>query len=119
MKKPILLAVAVLLGVALPAAGFAASSWASAGSWKVKMHEKFNFAVENTAFGWTEIFSQPIDDRRAGKSVLAGIGRGLWNALGQEVGGALHLATFPFTPIDIPLPEGGNQLLNAWETPPS
>lgn len=33
------------------------------------------------------------------------------NMLGDTVGGALHLATFPITAFDAPLPEGGTDVL--------
>jgi len=50
---------------------------------------------------------------QAGENVVVGIGKGVWNAVGQTALGAAHAVTFPITALDLPLPEGGTDLLGA------
>ena len=89
----------------MTAPAFAASSWAN-GSYSDQAVGKFKFGLTNTLLGWTEIFTEPY----ASKSI-EGVGKGLWNGIGDTVGGALHLVTFPFPMIDVPLPDGGTDVL--------
>ena len=49
---------------------------------------------------------------QAGENVLVGIGRGVWNAVGDTVGGVAHAVTFFIPQIDIPLPAGGTNILS-------
>ena len=100
--------IALLAG---PMIASAASSWASGATYSDKAVGKLTFGLRNVLAGWTELFREPVEASKAGENVLVGIGRGAWNAVGQTVGGALHVVTFPIPQIDIPLPEGGTDLL--------
>ena len=86
---------------------FAASSWTEKPTYYQKMRAKLAFGVENAAFGWMEIFTEPQDWHREGKCVAGGVGKRFVNFLGQTAGGVVHAATSPVTSLDIPLPDGG------------
>lgn len=101
----------VLALVAAPVAAFAASPWTQEVDYLGKVKGKFVYGLKNGLLGWTEIFSEPAEAIQGGGNFFVGIGEGLFNGVGQTVGGALHLATFPIPQIDVPLPEGGTQLL--------
>lgn len=108
--------VVIAILVATPTLGFAAdgamgSSWASEMGWGAQAKGKLVYGLKNVLLGWTELFTEPKDSLSEGTNFFAGIGRGIWNGVGQTVGGALHLVTFPITAIDVPLPEGGTQVL--------
>ena len=94
-----------------PVIASAASSWAGGATYGEKIGGKLKFGLRNVLAGWTEIFTQPVDSSKAGENVLVGVGRGVWNAVGQTVGGAAHTVTFFIPQIDVPLPEGGTNLL--------
>lgn len=103
-----------VLGVALlagPMAASAASPWADGATYSEKAVGKLKYGLTNTLLGWTSLFRTPAAEVQAGSNVVVGIGKGVWNAVGQTVGGALHLVTFPIPMIDVPLPEGGTDLL--------
>jgi hypothetical protein len=110
MKKTTI-SLLLLAMLAMPAAGFAASPWAEETEYGDKISEKLQFGLKNTLLGWTDIFFEPI---RASKkcdscdSIWTGLGKGLTDAIVNEVGGAFHLLTFPL-PVDVPLPEDGVQ----------
>ena len=105
-------AIAVVLAlVAAPIAAFAASPWTQEVDYLGKVKGKFVYGLKNGLLGWTEIFSEPAEAIQGGGNFFLGIGEGLFNCIGQTVGGALHVATFPIPQIDVPLPEGGTQLL--------
>ena len=104
----------LLVGVALVAAPLlvsAASPWADEPTWGAQATGKLKYGVTNLLLGWTSLFREPVQAHQAGENVFVGVGRGVWNAVGQTVGGALHAVTFPITQIDVPLPEGGTDLL--------
>lgn len=101
----------VLALVAAPTAAFAASPWAQEASYAGKATGKLVYGLKNGLLGWTEIFSEPAEAIQGGGNFFVGVGEGLFNAVGQTVGGALHLGTFFIPQIDVPLPEGGTQLL--------
>ena len=104
----VLFSVALLSG---PLTASAASSWASGATYNEKAVGKLKFGLTNTLLGWTELFREPKRAHDAGENVVTGVGRGVWNAVGQTVGGIGHLVTFPIPAIDIPLPRGGTDLL--------
>ena len=111
MKKIIAWCAVAGIVLLLPTAGFAASPWTQEPTYQAKTAAKFVFGVKNMLFGWTEIFTQCADSKAAGvKCPVTGFGKGLWNAVGQTAGGAIHTATF-FIPIDVPLPENGTQFV--------
>lgn len=97
--------------VAAPLTASAASPWASEATYKAQVCGKLKYGVMNTLLGWTSLFRTPVKASQAGENVLMGIGHGVWNAVGQTVGGALHAVTFPLPQIDVPLPEGGTDLM--------
>ena len=97
--------------VAAPMLALAASSWADGATYGEKVTGKLKYGLTNTLLGWTSLFREPVQASQAGENVFVGIGRGVWNAVGQTVGGVAHAVTFPIPQIDIPLPEGGTDLL--------
>lgn len=104
----------LILGVALlcgPVAASASSPWVNEPTYGAQATAKLGYGLKNTLLGWTSLFREPVQSHQAGENVFVGIGRGLWNAVGQTVGGVLHTVTFPIPAIDVPLPEGGTDLL--------
>lgn len=97
--------------LAAPMLASAASSWADGATYGEKATGKLKYGLTNALLGWTSLFREPVQASQAGENVFVGIGRGVWNAVGQTVGGAAHAVTFPIPQIDIPLPEGGTDLL--------
>lgn len=108
MKKVtvLLLVVAILFACG---SAFAASPWMEKTTYKDKVFGKLDFAVKNILGGWTEIFRQPIKYNKDGKSVAEGAFMGLYYAVADTIGGALHLVTFPIVALDVPLPNNGVQ----------
>lgn len=108
MKK---VAVLLLVVVILAACGsaFAASPWTEKTTYKEKALGKLDFGVKNLLAGWLEIFRQPIKYNKDGKSGAEGALVGIYYAIADTIGGALHLVTFPITQIDVPLPNNGVQ----------
>lgn len=105
----LLVLAAVLL--AGPVSASAASSWAMETTYGAKAGGKLKYGLKNTLLGWTSLFRTPYEATQAGDNLLVGLGQGLWNAVGQTVGGVVHLVTFPLPQLDIPLPEGGTDFL--------
>ena len=103
--------VLALGALAAPMLASAASSWADGATYGEKATGKLKYGLTNALLGWTSLFREPVQASQAGENVFVGIGRGVWNAVGQTVGGAAHAVTFPIPQIDIPLPEGGTDLL--------
>ena len=113
MSKRIGIWVIILALVAAPTAVFAQSSWTQETGWGNQAKGKFVYGLKNVLLGWTELFTEPYEAATGGGNFFLGLGEGVWNGVGQTVGGALHLVTFPITQIDVPLPEGGTQLLSS------
>ena len=104
-----------VLGAALflaPMAASAASPWADEITYSEQVVAKLKYGVKNTLLGWTSLFRTPAAEVEAGENIIVGIGKGVWNGVGQTVGGALQAVTFPITAIDVPLPEGGTDILD-------
>jgi len=95
-----------------PVVASAASPWANEATYSEQAAGKLRYGLKNTLLGWTALFRTPVKAHQAGDNVLVGIGRGIWNAVGQTIGGAAHVVTFPITAIDVPLPEGGTDLFS-------
>ena len=116
-RMGILVVVAALVaGPSLAFAGGMAgggSPWAKETGYVNQAKGKLIYGVKNVLLGWTELFTQPYEDAQNGENILMGIGKGVWNAVGQTVGGALHAVTFPIPAIDVPLPEGGTQVFSS------
>ena len=106
----LVLCVAVLAG---PMTASAASSWASGATYGEQVTGKLKYGLTNLLLGWTELFREPMRASQAGENVLVGIGRGVWNAVGDTIGGAVDTVTFPIPQLDIPLPGGGTNLLSS------
>jgi hypothetical protein len=105
----------VVLGVVLlaaPVTASAASPWADEVTYGAQAGAKLKYGVKNLLLGWTSLFREPVQAHQAGENVFVGVGRGVWNGVGQTVGGALHTVTFFVPQIDVPLPEGGTDLLS-------
>lgn len=110
MKKMIVLLLLAAMCV-MPVVGFAASPWTEEDTYGEKVSGKLQFGLVNTLLGWTDLIFEPI--RGAKKcsscdSVWTGLGKGLGDAIVNEVGGAIHLITFPLV-VDVPLPDNGVQ----------
>lgn len=86
---------------------YTASPWTAETGWGTRAVSKLGFGIKNLLLGWTELFTEPKEASAEGRSVLGGLGTGLVNAVGNTLGGVVHLVTFPITGIDAPLPEGG------------
>jgi len=107
--------VMVVVGIVMmaPALCFAgkknsnASPWTKGETWTERTEGKLAFGLKNVLLGWTEILTEPDEVVGTDKSVLGGFWKGGVNAVGQTLGGALQVITFPITSLDIPLPEGG------------
>ena len=109
MRRWIGVCIIVGLIVVAPAQSFAGqpSSWTKEERWLDRSDGKFYYGLKNLFWGWTELITEPDEAIGNGESILMGLVRGVWNAIGQTAGGALHVLTFPFTQFDVPLPEGG------------
>lgn len=92
---------------------YTASPWTQEAGWSKRAMGKLGFGVKNLLLGWTDLVVEPKEAAQEGGNVLVGIGIGLKDALENELGGAVHILTFPLTEIDAPLPEGGTQLLSS------
>jgi len=104
-----------VLGVALLAAPMtvsAASPWADGVTYGEQATGKLKYGLKNVLLGWTSLFRTPSQAVQDGDNIVVGIGRGVWNAVGQTVGGAVHTVTFPLPQLDIPLPEGGTDVFS-------
>jgi len=104
----------VVFGLALlcaPVMASAASPWADESTYGDKAVAKLKYGLTNALLGWTSLVREPIQASQAGENVLVGLGRGVWDAVGQTVGGVAHAVTFLIPQIDIPLPEGGTDVL--------
>ena len=86
------------------------SAWTSEMGYGTRAAQKLIFGVKNLLVGWVDLFTEPNEARQAGTSLLTGIGAGVKDAILNELGGAIHLVTFPITGLDVALPEGGTEL---------
>ena len=86
------------------------SPWTHEMGYKEQATHKFVYGGKNALLGWLELYNEPRDAIRAKQNFFIGMGHGIRNMLGDTIGGVLHVATFPFTQLDVPLPEGGVDL---------
>ena len=89
---------------------YTASPWTQEAGWGQRAASKLGFGVKNLLLGWTELFSEPKAALDAGSNFFVGLGKGLKNAVEDELGGAVHVVTFLVTCLDAPLPGGGVSL---------
>ena len=109
MKKLAVVVLLIMIGFSIaPAAGFAASPWTTETTWKGQTIGKLDFGVKNFFGGWTELFTEPWGKK--GGDFFKYVGLGIFDAVTDTVGGALHIVTFPITQIDVPLRHNGVQL---------
>jgi len=90
------------------------SPWTEERGWLNRARGKLLFGLKNVLLGWTEPFTRFHRAVRRSKRIMPGaLGflEGLGYGVIDTVGGAQHVVTFPVTRLDIPLPEGGVQLL--------
>ncbi len=92
---------------------YTSSPWTHETGWSNRAVGKLGFGLKNLLLGWTDLFVEPKEAADSGEGLLKGLGVGLKDALENELGGVVHLITFPITAIDAPLPEGGTQLLSS------
>ena len=111
MGKRIAVALVCAMVLVAPMTASAASPWANGATWGDQAKGKLGYGLKNTLLGWTSLFRTPMQASQEGSNVFVGIGKGVWNAVGQTVGGVLHVVTFPITQIDVPLPQGGTEVL--------
>ncbi|MBN1687779.1 MAG: hypothetical protein JW893_01620 [Candidatus Omnitrophica bacterium] len=109
--KRILLAIILLIFMVLPSFhAWGASPWTETEDYGEKAAAKLGFGLRNIALGWTKILTMSHDALKNEKPFLSNFLEGIAHASGRTVGGALHVATFPLTSLDIPLPENGENL---------
>jgi len=89
---------------------YTASPWTSEVGFSKRAGGKLVFGAKNLLLGWTKLFSEPAEAIQSGGNFFKGLGVGLVEGVGDELGGALHLVTFPVTCLDVALPGGGVQL---------
>jgi len=89
---------------------YTASPWTKETTWSKRAVGKLGFGVKNLLLGWTDLFSKPAQEIQNGGNFFKGLGMGLVDGLGNELGGAIQTVTFPITCCDVTLPNGGVQL---------
>ena len=92
---------------------YTASPWTSEVGYGKRAMGKLGFGVKNLLLGWTDLFTETKKATDGGENFFVGLGHGLKDAVENELGGVVHLVTFPITGIDAPLPDGGNQLMSS------
>ena len=90
---------------------YTASPWTNEAGYTNRVVGKLGFGIKNLLLGWTDLITEPRDAMAEGGNFFTGLGYGLKDALENELGGVVHLVTFPITAVDAPLPEGGVDLL--------
>jgi len=118
MKRHSIKMLALLIALqmlAAPVFAGEASPWKDAGSTQEQIEGKLIYGLKNFTLGWTAFFKEKGEMMDEGNynivDCLASSGRGLVKAVAYTVGGALHLATFPIPCIDIPIPDGGTDII--------
>lgn len=100
--------------LSLSSIAHAASPWTEGKTYKDKVIGKLDFGFKNALGGWTALFTEPVKEDPNCKcklqSTAKGLGRGIAYAVVDTVGGILHILTFPFPQIDVPLPNNGVNL---------
>ena len=108
MKKTLalLLVAAVFLS---PVLVFAESPWTEKPTYNSQIAGKLQFGLQNALLGWLDLFIEPTRAAKHCKdsgNLVAGIGKGLIDAVYNTAGGVFQAATFPLI-ADVPLPENG------------
>ena len=92
---------------------YTASPWTREAGWSNRAMGKLGFGLKNALLGWTELFVEPQKAMQSGGNFFRGVGMGIKDAVENTLGGVLHVLTFPITGVDVPLPDGGTQLLSS------
>ena len=87
------------------------SEWTQKVEYTDRVGHKLLYGGKNTLFGFMELYNEPRDAMREKSGFLKGLGKGVINMVGDTLGGAIHLITFPITEVDVTLPEGGTDVL--------
>ncbi len=90
---------------------YTASPWTKEVGYGNRAGSKLIFGLKNALVGWTEIFREPKAAMDRGDNFFVGLGKGLKNGIVEELGGVVHIASFPITCLDVPLPGGGTNLM--------
>ena len=106
-KHTKLFAVLFALMMVTSSAFAAQSPWVDNGSYADQAKGKLAYGAKNFLGGWTQLITEPKNNEGG---PLAGLFLGIYNAAIYTVGGALHIATFPITAVDVPIPNGGVSL---------
>jgi hypothetical protein len=88
------------------------SAWTAQTGYGRRALGKLGFGVKNILLGWTELFTESHEAVIAGENVVYGVAKGVLYAVLDELGGIVHVATFPITGVDVPLPDGGTHVLS-------
>jgi len=83
------------------------SLWTTETGYMSRMGHKLAFGGKNALLGWMELYTEPRESMEEQEGFFRGMGHGVVNMLGDTIGGVMHVATFPITAVDMPLPEGG------------
>ena len=86
---------------------YTTSPWVAESGWANQAKGKLVFGLKNLLLGWTELVTEPKEAVNSGGNFFMGLGKGLKNALWDELGGVVHTVTFFVPQIDAPLPQGG------------
>ena len=105
MKK--LLSLLLILVLLAPAVCFAASPWTTNTTYSDKVTGKLSYGFTNLTLGWLDLFYEPHRYHVEKKNIFLGIGKGIFDLVGNTVGGALHTVTFFIPQIDVPIPDNG------------
>ena len=111
MKKSAKLFAVVLTLLLLPTLALAASPWTEKATYQEKAAAKFAFGMKNLLFGWSALVTPNRCEMAAEKKECKYCPlTGLYLAIVNTAGGAVHAATF-LIPVDVPLPNNGTQFL--------
>ncbi len=91
---------------------YTASPWTHEEGYGKRAVAKLVFGAKNLLLGWTDLITETQEEVNGGGSFFKGLGVGLKDSVENELGGAVHVVTFPITCLDAPLPEGGVQLFS-------
>jgi hypothetical protein len=110
-RRLAILVLSFTLVAAAPLSALAASPWASEVTYTDQALGKLGFGLKNFLLSWTDLFREPIAANNSGENVFVGIGQGLVKGVGNTVLGAAHAVTFPLTFLDVPLIDGGTDVM--------
>ncbi|PIQ85559.1 MAG: hypothetical protein COV74_08700 [Candidatus Omnitrophica bacterium CG11_big_fil_rev_8_21_14_0_20_45_26] len=104
LAKP---ALAIEFREVAPQAHYDSGLWYQEELYIDRMFGKLLFGAWNFFLGPFELIKEPYESALVGDNLIIGLGRGLYYAVANTLGGFANAVTFPITPLRIPLPEGG------------